>query len=129
MLNIAAEALGLRKSEWAFYLGSNWRKWTPYHISKLKKLIQKRIDLLSRDGRKVSFCKPMLDGWRQALRDIENAENFERDLVKSYRKISLSVLRDLALTNETTPSNLEKAMRSSGWKRVKEQGKVFWVQK
>ena len=126
MLNTYMKALGILTRNFAVHLGPGWKKWTPYHVSKVKALIQKRIDLLTTEGKQVPLCGEMANLWWNALSRIEQAETFERELIKRHGSMTLAVLRDLADANETTTRNIEKAMRAEGWKRTKVKGIVWW---
>lgn len=129
MLGVIMNALGYKERQFAQFLGGNWKRWSPYHVAKVKELIHKRIKLVSTDGRGIEGMGQMSNALYVFLGAIEKAEIFERDLMRKQRRVSLDKLRDLAQDNGTTVRNLEKVMRGEGWKRTRENRRVVWVRK
>lgn len=124
--NVVLRALGYKERDLAFVLGTQWKTWSSYHVERLRDLLRDRIDILERDGRAFKSLHDLAEQFREIDKRIVAATQFERVLISKRTKITLDELRDLALENETTVRNIEKAMRAMKWKRSKEGRKVVW---
>jgi hypothetical protein len=125
-LNLVREFLGINATEAGYYLGSNWKKWSKFNVNRLRSILQKRIDRLRSDGKQFQSIQHLAQILQDMDRRIAVMPDYEINLIKRYRTLTVDQIKEISEENETTPSNIIKAMKASGWKLGKQGRKHLW---
>lgn len=126
-LNCVREFLGISNTEAAYYLGGAWKSWSRFTVNKLREHLNKRIEKLEREAREFRSLMTLVQNLRDIDQRIASMPDFEKNLLKRYKSLTVDQIKDLSIDNETTPSNLIKAMKASGWKLTRQGRKNVWV--